>query len=67
MKNLSPELLNITLIEMALQKGHTLNEHDLLELRTRVTAALAAKERHRQRMNASSFRWNKPKPPRSVI
>ncbi|VYU12550.1 Uncharacterised protein [Pantoea agglomerans] len=39
------ETIEAVLTEMALQKGHTLNEHDLLELRARVTAAPAENER----------------------
>lgn len=42
--------LELVLIEMARQQGHELNGQDKLIIRTRVSMALAAKERHRQRM-----------------
>lgn len=52
------------LIEMARQQGHELNGPERLIIRTRVSTVLAAKERHRQRMDAKSYHWSKPKPPR---
>jgi hypothetical protein len=60
MEKLSHEALNAVLTEMAHQQGHALNAQDRLILRTRITASLAAKERHRQRMNAASYQWKKP-------
>ncbi|EIY2674311.1 TPA: hypothetical protein QHC20_002068 [Raoultella ornithinolytica] len=45
-------------------QGHELNSADMLELRCSVAATLAAKERHRQRMNTGSFEWQKPSEPR---
>ncbi|QJF16087.1 hypothetical protein HHA33_05815 [Phytobacter diazotrophicus] len=50
--------------ELARQQGHTLNATDMLEIRCRVAGALAAKERHRQRMTAPEYRWVKPSPRR---
>lgn len=52
------------LIEMARQQGHELNGQERLLVRTRVDTALAAKARHRRRMAASTFHWQKPIPPR---
>lgn len=43
------------LIAMACMKGEPLNANDLLQLRTRIATARAAKERHRQRMNATAY------------
>lgn len=48
------------LIEMARIQGHSLNLHDRLVLRTRIASALAAKERHRQRMRSPAYEWKKP-------
>lgn len=50
--------------ELARQQGHTLNATDMLEIRCRVAGALAAKERHGQRMTAPEYRWVKPSPRR---
>lgn len=61
------ETIEAVLTEMARLQGRELNGQDTFELRTRVAACLSAKERHFQRMNVRLFRWNKPKPPRSVI
>lgn len=52
------------IIAQARIEGRALNADDLLTLRTRITAALEAKERHRQRMNANPYQWKKPTPPR---
>lgn len=49
---------------MASLQGHELNGRDRLMVRNRVAACLAAKERHRQRMDSSIFEWKKPQAPR---
>ncbi|MGQ6588288.1 hypothetical protein ACUNEO_15835 [Serratia sp. IR-2025] len=46
--------------EMARQQDHNVNGQDCLLIRTRVSATLAAKERHRKRMNAPAYQWRKP-------
>ncbi|HDT6027816.1 hypothetical protein [Enterobacter kobei] len=61
---LERETIMAALIAQARIEGRALNADDLLTLRTRITTALKAKERHRQRMNAAPYQWNKPKPPR---
>jgi hypothetical protein len=61
---LKPEAIESVIAEMATQQGVTLNAADKLELRCRVAGTLAAKERHRQRMTAPEYRWNKPTPRR---
>ncbi|HDC4614170.1 TPA: hypothetical protein O8U41_001979 [Enterobacter cloacae] len=52
------------LIEMARQQGYELNSQERLIIRTRVSTVLAAKERHRQRMDAPPYQWRKPDKPR---
>ena len=49
---------------LARLQGHELNSADMLELRCRVAATLAAKERHRRRMTAPEYHWRKPTPRR---
>lgn len=49
-----------TIVHLAKENGVTLDRKDMLELRTRVAMTLAAKERHRQRMNTPSYNWKKP-------
>lgn len=51
-------------IEAARQGGHELNGQERLVVRIRVGGALAAKERHRQRMSTGEFQWKKPDPPK---
>ncbi|KHS80393.1 hypothetical protein RC90_12090 [Pectobacterium brasiliense] len=46
--------------ELSRQQGHELNDQERLIIRTRVSATLAAKERHRQRMNTGYYQWEKP-------
>lgn len=48
------------LIEVARQQGHKLNGQERLIIRTRVATALSAKERHRRRLDAKPFQWQKP-------
>ncbi|MCD1125339.1 hypothetical protein LPW36_04745 [Jinshanibacter sp. LJY008] len=61
---LDHQTVELTLIEVANQQGLTLDGKDLLDIRTRVAATLAAKERHRQRMKAPAYQWKKPDPHR---
>lgn len=56
--------IEIVLEEMARQKGHELNEQERLIIRTRLSCALSAKERHRKRMSAPEYKWKKITPPR---
>ncbi|MCX9056961.1 hypothetical protein NLN90_13050 [Citrobacter portucalensis] len=48
------------LIEMARLSGHELSAEERLKIRIQVASSLAAKERHRQRMNSNTFTWKKP-------
>ncbi|BBV72924.1 hypothetical protein ACNQ05_19795 [Enterobacter cloacae complex sp.6701062] len=57
-------LLIAALEEIASREGHELNGRDHLMVRNRVAACLAAKERHRQRMDAKPYQWRKPERPR---
>lgn len=61
---LKRETIMAALIAQARIEGRALNTDDLLTLRTRITTALEAKERHRRRMNAAPYQWSKPTPPR---
>lgn len=58
---LKPEEIGVAIILMVAKQGHGLDSTDMLEIRTRVSGALAAKDRHRQRMTAPDFHWKKPK------
>ncbi|EBJ8275129.1 hypothetical protein DLE49_00110 [Salmonella enterica] len=58
------ETIMAAIIAQARIEGRALNSDDLLTLRTRITTALEAKERYRQRMNANPYQWKKPSPPR---
>ncbi|EDF4606580.1 hypothetical protein GB404_03475 [Salmonella enterica] len=52
-------------VASALQReGYDLNGQDLLTIRTRTAAILAARRRHQQRENAKPYRWMKPAAPR---
>ncbi|HFO0807236.1 hypothetical protein [Enterobacter hormaechei] len=57
-------LLIAALEEIASREGHEINGRDHLMVRNRVAACLAAKERHRQRMDAKPYQWRKPERPR---
>lgn len=57
---LSRDVIEKTIINAAHQQGHSLSNHELLDIRIGVAATLAAKERHRQRMNAPAYQWKKP-------
>ncbi|SUP86389.1 hypothetical protein ACILPN_02080 [Yersinia wautersii] len=61
---LKHELIENTLIAVAQRQGMELDNKDLLDIRTKVAATLAAKERYRQRMSAPAYQWTKPAPRR---
>ncbi|MFP2413296.1 MULTISPECIES: hypothetical protein [Citrobacter freundii complex] len=61
---LKRETIEAAIIAQASIEGRALNADDMLTLRTRITIALEAKERHCQLMNAKYFQWSKPTPPR---
>ncbi|MFT2793581.1 hypothetical protein ACMV5I_26480 [Serratia sp. T13T92] len=61
---LDRQAIELTLISAAQQQGFTLNGKDMLDIRTSVAASLAAKDRHRQRMNTPAYQWKKPEPRR---
>ncbi len=56
--------IEVTLINLAKKQGLSLNGKDLLDIRTQVATALAAKDRHRQRMTSPEYHWRKPAPRR---
>ncbi|PJR63528.1 hypothetical protein [Raoultella sp. T31] len=56
--------IEVTVISLATKQGLSLNGKDLLDIRTQVATALAAKKRHRQRMMAPAYQWKKPDNPR---
>ncbi|MCR2772669.1 hypothetical protein NQ118_21860 [Enterobacter kobei] len=53
-------LLIAALEEIASREGHELNGQDKLVIRTKTAMVLAAKQRHRQRMEAPPYQWRKP-------
>ena len=57
-------LLIAALEEIASREGHELNGQDKLVIRTKTAMALAAKQRHRQRMKSPPYQWRKPENPR---
>lgn len=59
-KMLRQEMIEDVVEELARLQGHALNDRDRLEIRIRVSCALTAKERHRQRMNSPDYQWKKP-------
>ncbi|EMG7828665.1 TPA: hypothetical protein ACJHG1_002612 [Klebsiella pneumoniae] len=61
---LKREALESAIISAAKLQGNELNGQDKLAIRTSVAACLAAKKRHRQRMNTGAFEWKKPQSPR---
>ena len=61
---LKQKKIEVVIEELARLQGHELNAADRLELRSRVSGALAAKERHRRRMTAPEYHWHKPEPRR---
>ena len=60
---LKKETLESAIISAAKLQGHELNGQDKLLIRTSVAACLAAKKRHRQRVNTCAFEWKKPSAP----
>lgn len=61
---LKQKVIEAALIEAARLSGHELSNQEKLILRSRISATLDARERHRQRINACQFEWNKPNPPK---
>ncbi|MFS7197396.1 hypothetical protein AB6866_15170 [Rahnella inusitata] len=63
---LNRKKIEAALMALASKEGLVLNGQDKLVMRTSLSTVLAAKERHRQRMNTNSgaFLWQKPQPPR---
>ncbi|EKX4009771.1 hypothetical protein ACJBF7_11905 [Enterobacter sp. 04-C-01-SI_S15] len=58
-------MLDRAVIEKAIMvaaelQGHELNGQDRLLIRTKTAMVLAAKQRHRQRMEAPPYQWRKP-------
>ena len=62
---LDRQTLEITLLKIAHQQGEPLDRHTLYTIRTGVAQALQAKERHKKRMTAPEFQWQKPTRKRS--
>ncbi|EBG9264978.1 hypothetical protein KCS96_002167 [Salmonella enterica subsp. enterica serovar Taksony] len=62
---LDHQTLELTMLEIARKSGRPLDRHTIYEVRNGVRNALAAKERHRKRMNAPDYQWKKPASPRS--
>lgn len=56
--------LELSLLAIARQNGEPIDRHTLYTIRTGLAQALQAKERHRQRMTASTFQWMRPDPRR---
>lgn len=54
------QTIEMTLIQIARQKGEPLDGHALNYIRTGVAQALQAKELSRQRMTATEYQWKKP-------
>lgn len=54
------QTIELTLLQIARQKGEPLEGHALYTIRTGVAQALQAKERYRQRMIATEYQWKKP-------
>ncbi|MBE5252215.1 hypothetical protein [Mixta mediterraneensis] len=54
------QTLEMTLLQIACQNCEPLDRHTLYTIRTSVAQTLQAKERHRQRMTAADFKWQKP-------
>ncbi|WP_168404383.1 hypothetical protein [Erwinia amylovora] len=57
----TPEL---AVLQIARQSGEPLDRHTLYAVRNGIRNALAASERHRQRMSAPAYQWKKPAPRR---
>jgi len=61
---LKQNVIEAALIEAARLSGHELSNQEQLILRSRISATLAARERHRQQMDARPYQWKKPEKPR---
>lgn len=61
---LKHELIENMLFAVAQRQGMELDNKDLLDIRTKVAATLAAEERNRQRMTSPAYQWKKPAPRR---
>ncbi len=57
---MNQKVLVHALVEMARLQGHEFNGQDRLLIRTKTAAVLAAKQLHRQRMEAPLYQWRKP-------
>lgn len=60
---LKQKVIEAALIEPARLSGHELSSQEQLILRLRISATLAARERHRQRIDARPYQWKKARPP----
>ncbi|AUX74323.1 hypothetical protein [Erwinia pyrifoliae] len=58
------QTLELAVLQMARQSGEPLDRHTLYTVRNGIRNALAASERHRQRMSAPAYQWKKPAPRR---
>lgn len=58
------QTLELAVLQMARQSGEALDRHTLYTVRNGIRNALAASERHRQRMSAPAYQWKKPAPRR---
>lgn len=58
------QTIEMTQLQIARQNGEPLDRHTLYTIRNGVAQALQPKERHRQRMTAAEFKWQKPAPRR---
>jgi len=56
---LKQKVIEAALIEAARLSGHELSSQEQLILRSRISATLAARERHRQRMDAHPYQWKR--------
>ncbi len=61
---LDQQTLELTLLQVASQSGEPMDSQTLYDVRNDIRNALAAKERHRQRMTARAYQWKKPQSPR---
>lgn len=53
--------LELTIQEIARQRGETLDNHARYTIRNGVEQVLQARERHQHRMSAPVYQWKKPK------
>lgn len=64
---LKPKTIEAAVIEAARLSGHQLNGQERLLVRNGVSASLAAKERHRQRISAEPYQWQRPERPHRTL